>query len=289
MGDEVGGGGSLGGVGLEALEDEGLGLLGQVLGDGRVYFEHADLEHGGLWGGEFHEGRIARGHLDDGAAVGPDVGGGAVAAESLVDDLGGHVLERAREGVRAGVEAGEALAGAEVGYLADAGVGVDEDVVALDVPVDDELAVEVAESVDDLAGVVGHGGLVVHQGAPLGAQEGGEAAARDLLHEDAEDLLVLAHLAPQVLHDVTVLTATRSHLIPAAAVIGWAYREEWSWISSMSGWISSGLATLTSLTAIVRWVLRSRAAYTVPYVPRPSITRSPLFVYYTTAPSASVP
>lgn len=45
----------------------------------------------------------------------------------------------------------------------------------LDVPVHDVVIVEVAEPVEDLAGVEDDGGLVVLQGTPLGAQQGREA------------------------------------------------------------------------------------------------------------------
>ena len=50
-------------------------------------------------------------------------------------------------------------------------VGVDEDVVTLDVTMNDLLVVQVLEALEDLARVVGDGALVLLEWAPLGAQQ----------------------------------------------------------------------------------------------------------------------
>ena len=63
------------------------------LGGGSPRF--TDLEHGGLGLPQLVEGGFPRGHLDDGAPQGPDVGRGAVAPRTLIDDLWSHVLEGA--------------------------------------------------------------------------------------------------------------------------------------------------------------------------------------------------
>lgn len=129
--------GPLGRVGLEAAKDETLGHVRHGLRHLRVHLEHAHLEERpkrgckgtgrpgwGLFGGgdppmpcpsreylehcrlgaaQLVEGGLARGHLDDGAAQGPDIRRLPVAPRPLVDDFGGHVLQGAwREGGEGG-------------------------------------------------------------------------------------------------------------------------------------------------------------------------------------------
>ena len=53
------------------------------------------LKHGGLGLPQLVEGGLSGGHLYDGAAQGPDVRRGPVAPRALVNDLRGHVLQRA--------------------------------------------------------------------------------------------------------------------------------------------------------------------------------------------------
>lgn len=57
------------------------------------YFEHRCLRFA-----ELVERRSAGGHLDDGAAQGPDIRRGTVPARSLVDNLRCHVLQSAYGG-----------------------------------------------------------------------------------------------------------------------------------------------------------------------------------------------
>ena len=51
-----------------------------------------------------------------------------------------------------------------------------------DVPVDDFLVVQILESLKNLLGVASHGGLVLLQRAPLGAQQRREAATGHLIN-----------------------------------------------------------------------------------------------------------
>lgn len=53
------------------------------------------LKHRRLGAAQLVEGRFARGHLDDGAAQGPDIRRLPVAPRPTVDDFGGHVLQGA--------------------------------------------------------------------------------------------------------------------------------------------------------------------------------------------------
>lgn len=54
------------------------------------YFEHCCLRFA-----ELMERRPAGGHLDDGAAQGPDICRGTIPARSLIDNLRCHVLQSA--------------------------------------------------------------------------------------------------------------------------------------------------------------------------------------------------
>ena len=60
--------------------------------------EIADFEHGSLRWTQFNEGRLACRHLYHRASDAPNVGGRPVAAQTPVDHLRGHVLERAYAG-----------------------------------------------------------------------------------------------------------------------------------------------------------------------------------------------
>ena len=53
------------------------------------------LEHHCLWFTELMEWRLAGGHLNDGAAQGPDISRGAIPTRALIDNLRCHVLQRA--------------------------------------------------------------------------------------------------------------------------------------------------------------------------------------------------
>lgn len=53
------------------------------------------LEHHCLWFTELMERRLAGGHLNDGAAQGPDISRGTIPTRALIDNLRCHVLQRA--------------------------------------------------------------------------------------------------------------------------------------------------------------------------------------------------
>jgi len=53
------------------------------------------LEHGSLWLSQFMERWFACCHLYDGAAQGPYISRCPVTSRTFIDDLGGHVLQRA--------------------------------------------------------------------------------------------------------------------------------------------------------------------------------------------------
>jgi hypothetical protein len=66
--------------------------------------------------------------------------------------------------------------------------------------VDNLLIVEILKPLQDLLGVVGDGALVLLEWTPLGAKEGREGAARNLLHDDLE--VARLREGAQVLHNV---------------------------------------------------------------------------------------
>ena len=82
-----------------------------------------------------NEWRFTRGHLNDCAAEWPDVGGRPVPPQSLIYHLRGHVLQRACERLRRGVDAGESLGRTEVRDFEDAAVCVNEYIVTFYVTV----------------------------------------------------------------------------------------------------------------------------------------------------------
>lgn len=53
------------------------------------------LEHGRLRLTQLMKGGLPSGHLNDGAAQGPDVSRGSISPGALVDDLRGHILKGA--------------------------------------------------------------------------------------------------------------------------------------------------------------------------------------------------
>lgn len=111
-----------------------------------MLFVKSDFEHRSLLRAKLNEGWLASRHLHVSATEAPDVGRWTVAADSLIDDLRRHVLNGARECPRLRIDAGESLAGSEVGNLDDSAVSIHEDVVAFDVSVDDLLIVEVLQA-----------------------------------------------------------------------------------------------------------------------------------------------
>ena len=147
-----------------------------------------------------------REHLDDQTPQGPDIRFPRIGR--LLDDFRGHpedgtlqggtvdvaALGRVEEGGRF-----DALGDAEVGDL-DLAFDVDEDVGALDVPVDDIAAVEIGEPIQDLADEVADEGFLE---VAVVVEHGGDAAAGDVLEEDVEVLVV--GVGAEVLDDVWVL------------------------------------------------------------------------------------
>ena len=147
-------------------------------------------------------------HLYNQTSQGPNIRFSGVAG--LFDDFGCHPEDASLEGGAVDVSLlrledsarFDAFGDAEIGDFDDAFV-VDKDVGALDVAVDNILAVEVGEAREDLADEVADEGFL--EGA-IGSEHGGDGAARDVFQEDVEVLVV--RVGAEVLHNVLMLEVT---------------------------------------------------------------------------------
>mmetsp|Transcript_861 Transcript_861/g.2151 ORF Transcript_861/g.2151 Transcript_861/m.2151 type:complete len:243 (-) Transcript_861:129-857(-) len=142
-------------------------------------------------------GDVGGTHLNDHAAKAPKVSGAAV--PGMGEHLGGHPGDRAAHGVRQRVIG--ALGAAEVGELHGITIA-DEDVAALDVPVNDRgvRAVQILQAFQDLLGVRGHKAL--SKGAEL-VQRLSDAAPGKVLEVQVEALVQV--VVPKVSDNVRML------------------------------------------------------------------------------------
>ena len=151
-------------------------------------------------GRELHIRRLALGHFHHHDAEGPDVDLDAVVLAA--DELGGHPVRGADDGVALLLLGGELGGVAKVGEL-DGAVGAEEDVVRLDVAVDAVEAVDVRERAERVADDVRDVALAQTHDVK-GLEDVGETAATHVLHDDPH-LLVGRHEAVDVVDDVGVV------------------------------------------------------------------------------------